>query len=91
MKAKEGVLEFLNKILTAELTAVHQYIAHAAMCDNWGYDRLHHEIHERALEEVKHAEGIVEHILYVVSERKPDCLSLAQVFSSVLMVNPLHK
>jgi len=77
MKAKEGVLEFLNKILTAELTAVHQYIAHAAMCDNWGYDRLHHEIHERALEEVKHAEGIVEHILYL--EGAPEMQRLGNV------------
>lgn len=77
MKAKEGVLDLLNKILTAELTAVHQYIAHAAMCDNWGYDRLHHGIHERALEEVKHAEGIVEHILYL--EGAPEMQRLGNV------------
>jgi len=52
------------------LTAMHQYIAHGAMCDNWGYDRLHHEIHERAMEEVSHAEGLVKHILYL--EGTPD-------------------
>ncbi len=77
MKAKKGVLEFLNKILAAELTAAHQYIANAAMCDNWGYDRLHHEIHERALEEVTHAEGIVELILYL--EGTPDMQRLGTV------------
>lgn len=77
MKAKNGVLEFLNKILTAELTAAHQYIANAAMCGNWGYDRLHHEIHERALEEVTHAEGIVKHILYL--EGAPDMQQLGTV------------
>lgn len=77
MKAKEGVLEFLNKILTAELTAAHQYIAHAAMCDNWGYDRLHHKIHERTEEEVKHAEGVVDHILYL--DGTPDLQRLGTV------------
>lgn len=77
MKAKEEVVEFLNKILTAEFTAVHQYLAHAAMCDNWGYERLHHEIHERALEEVNHAESIVEHILYL--EGTPDMQRLETV------------
>jgi bacterioferritin len=77
MEAKEGVLEFLNTILTAELTAVHQYVAHAAMSDHWGYERLHHEIHARALEEVKHAEGIVEHILYL--EGAPEMQRLGNV------------
>ena len=38
MKAKEGVVEFLNQVLKAELTAVHQYLLHAALCKNWGYD-----------------------------------------------------
>ena len=74
MKAKKGVLEHLNKILTAEMTAIHQYIAHAAMCDDWGYERLHHTIHERVTEEVSHAQGLVKHILYL--EGKPDLQSL---------------
>ena len=77
MKAKEGVLEFLNNVLTAELTAVHQYLAHAAMCKNWGYDRLHHEVHERALEEVNHAGEVIEHILYL--EGNPDMQRLRTV------------
>ena len=77
MKAKEGVLEFLNNILTAELTAAHQYIANAAMCGDWGYDRLHDTIHAHALEEVGHAGCIVEHILYL--EGKPDMQRLGTV------------
>ena len=39
MKAKEGVLELLNQVLKAELTAVHQYLLHAGLCKNWGYQR----------------------------------------------------
>lgn len=77
MKAKEGVLDFLNKVLTMELTAAHQYIANAAMCGNWGYDRLQHEIHERAMDEVNHAGEIVEHILYL--EGTPDMQRLGTV------------
>ncbi|RMH37630.1 MAG: bacterioferritin [Nitrospirae bacterium] len=65
MEAKQGVLEHLNKILTGELTAVHQYVAHAAMCENWGYERLHHALQERAHDELDHARSLVEHILYL--------------------------
>ena len=65
MKAKKGVLDFLNNILTAELTAAHQYVANAAMCRDWGYHRLHHEIHARALEEFNHGGEVIEHILYL--------------------------
>ena len=40
MKAKEGVVDLLNKILTEDLTVINQYFLHAKMCKNWGYDRL---------------------------------------------------
>lgn len=65
MKAKEGVVDRLNKILTAELTAVHQYLLHAALCGNWGYERLEHHLKETATEEVGHASGLIDHILYL--------------------------
>ena len=65
MKAKEGVLDQLNGILRAELTAVHQYLLHAAMCGNWGYDRLQHEFRELASEEVEHSSQLIDHILYL--------------------------
>lgn len=65
MKAKEGVLDNLNKILNAELTAVHQYLLHAGLSKNWGYMRLHHEFAELAEGEVKHASQLIDHILYL--------------------------
>jgi len=77
MKAEKGVIEHLNKILNAELTAIHQYIAHAAMCDDWGYDRLHQTIHDRVTEEVTHAEALVKHILYL--EGTPDLQTLEKL------------
>jgi bacterioferritin len=65
MKAKEGVVEYLNQVLKAELTAVHQYLLHAAMCKNWGYDRLHDHYSHLANEEVAHSSGLIDHVLYL--------------------------
>ncbi len=65
MKAKDGVLEFLNQILQSELTAVHQYLLHAALCKNWGYERLHEHFSHMAQEEVSHSSGLIDHILYL--------------------------
>jgi len=65
MKAKEGVVAILNKVLTADLTAINQYFVHAKMCENWGYDRLHHKVRERSIDEMKDAEELIEHILYL--------------------------
>jgi bacterioferritin len=65
MKAKEGVLEHLNGILKAELTALHQYLLHAALCKHWGYDRLHEYYSHLANEEVQHSSGLIDHVLYL--------------------------
>lgn len=65
MKAKEGVIDRLNKILTADLTAINQYFVHAKMCENWGYERLHHKVRARSFDEMKDAEQLIEHILYL--------------------------
>jgi bacterioferritin len=65
MKAKEGVVNILNKVLTADLTAINQYFVHAKMCENWGYERLHHKVRERSIDEMKDAEELIEHILYL--------------------------
>src|ERR1043166_4513394 len=59
MKAKEGVINILNKILTADLTAINQYYVHAKMCENWGYERLHHKVRERSISEMKDADECI--------------------------------
>ncbi len=56
MKGSELVLKALNEQLADELTAVNQYMVHAGMCANWGYEKLHGLIEKRAIEEMKHAE-----------------------------------
>ncbi len=65
MKAKEGVINILNKVLTADLTAINQYFVHAKMCENWGYERLYHKVYERSIDEMKDADALIGHILYL--------------------------
>ncbi len=65
MKAKEGIIDLLNKLLTANLTAINQYFVHAKMCANWGYDRLYHKVKERSFDEMKDADDLIEHVLYL--------------------------
>jgi len=68
MKGDKRVIELLNQLLAVELTAVHQYMLHARMCENWGYDRLFKKIHEEWHEEAEHADHLVERILYLDGE-----------------------
>jgi bacterioferritin len=65
MKPKEGVIDLLNEILTAELTAINQFFVHAKMCENWGYERLCHKVRERSFAEMKDADEVIDHILYL--------------------------
>ena len=67
MLAKEGVIDLLNRILTVDLTAINQYFVHAKMCDNWGYERLHHQVRQRSFDEMRDVEALVKHILYLES------------------------
>jgi bacterioferritin len=77
MKAKDGVLELLNKVLAAELTAVHQYMLHAALCKDWGYGRLHEHYSHLVTEEVGHSSGLIDHVLYL--DGTPDVQRLEKV------------
>ena len=70
MKGKPEVLEVLAGALTEELGALVQYILHAEMCDNWGYKSLGGFTKKRAIEEMQHAEKLIERILFL--EGAPD-------------------
>jgi bacterioferritin len=65
MKGNKQIIEKLNALLADELTAVNQYIVHSEMCHNWGYKHLHDTIRQRAIGEMKHAEKLIERILFL--------------------------
>ena len=65
MKGDSKIIAILNDVLTAELTAINQYFVHGEMCENWGYHRLHHVIRQHSIGEMKHAEQVIERILFL--------------------------
>jgi len=64
MKGHAEVIELLNEVLTAELTAVNQYFLDAKMFSNWGYERLGEKFREESIDEMKDADALIERILY---------------------------
>lgn len=90
MKANKRIVEFLNELLTLELTVVNQYFAHSKMCAAWGYGRLTAKLREDAMAEMRDAEAIIDRILFfegvpnlqrlgsvVLGETVPEVLKLA--------------
>lgn len=64
MQGNDDVVELLNEVLTAELTAINQYFVHSKMCANWGFDRLAEHGRAESIDEMKHAERLIDRILY---------------------------
>ena len=64
MKGDPKVIAVLNQVLKAELTAINQYFLHAEMCENWGYEKLAKHTRKESIEEMTHAEKLMEHILF---------------------------
>ena len=65
MKGNSKVLESLQQALREELLAINQYFLHAEMCENWKYDRLGDFIKKQSIDEMKHAEALIERILFL--------------------------
>jgi bacterioferritin len=65
MKGNKKVVDVLNQVLRKELTGINQYFIHAKMCENWGYDRLRALIRKESIEEMQHADRIIERILFL--------------------------
>jgi len=65
LRGHDQVITLLNEVLTNELTAINQYFIHGRMCENWGYDRLWHKLREESIGEMKHADALIERVLYL--------------------------
>ena len=64
MTGDPEIIDLLNDVLTGELTAINQYFVHAKMCSNWGYSKLGDHIRDESIDEMKHAEQLVDRVLY---------------------------
>ena len=76
MKGNDKLIGVLNELLADELTAINQYVVHGEMCSNWGYERLHEAAEGRSRDEMRHAEMLIERIIFldglpIVSELNP--------------------
>jgi bacterioferritin len=83
MQGNQEVVAQLNAALKAELTAICQYILHSEMQHNWGYHGLGAYIKKQAIDEMRHAEGLIERILYLEGTPHLDVLPTPQVGATV--------
>jgi bacterioferritin len=86
MKGNLKVIEQLNRALREELTAINQYFVHAEMCENWGYDKLARSIKKQSIDEMKHAEKLLERILFLDGQPSMEPLALSIGSNVKLMI-----
>jgi bacterioferritin len=65
MKGNEKVIDVLNQVLRKELTGINQYFMHAKMCKSWGYEKLYKHIWDESIEEMKHADEVIDRLLFL--------------------------
>jgi bacterioferritin len=83
MKGNEKILTTLNQLLADELTAINQYMVHSEMCDNWGYERLHKAFEKKAMDEMHHAEWLIQRILFLEGSPSVSKLNAIQIGAAV--------
>lgn len=65
MRGDNDIIELLNEVLTAELTAINQYFIHSKMCKDWGFEKIAKHKWDESIEEMRHADKVIERILFL--------------------------
>ena len=86
MKGNEKLIGVLNDLLADELTAISQYMVHSEMCENWGYPKLHKAIEKQAIDEMHHAEWLIQRILFLEGMPVVSKLNPMKIGKSVLEI-----
>jgi bacterioferritin len=84
MKGNKELVTVLNSLLADELTAINQYMVHSEMCENWGYGKLHNAIRKQAMDEMHHAEWLIERILFFEGAPTVSKLNAIKIGKTVL-------
>jgi len=84
MKGNEKLITVLNSLLADELTAINQYMVHSEMCANWGYGKLHQAIRKQAMDEMFHAEWLIERIIFLYGAPTVSNLNPMKIGKTVL-------
>jgi len=88
MKGNKDLIKTLNSLLADELTAINQYMVHSEICENWGYARLHLAIRKQAMDEMHHAEWLIERIIFFEAAPTVSKLNAMKIGKTVLeMIN----
>jgi bacterioferritin len=88
MKGNPKLITVLNSLLAEELTAINQYMVHSEMCENWGYSKLHTAIKKQAMDEMHHAEWLIERIIFLDGSPTVSKLNAMKIGKTVLaMIN----
>jgi bacterioferritin len=83
VKAKEGVVELLNSLLTIELTAINQYFVQAEICKAWGFEHLYEKLMDSSMEEMRDSRRLIRHILYLEGLPNMQRMNRVQIGESV--------
>lgn len=84
MQGNNRIITTLNALLADELTAISMYMVHSEMCDNWGYEKLHKAIEQQAMDEMHHAEWLIQRIIFLEGLPIVSRLNPMQIGTSVL-------
>jgi bacterioferritin len=84
MQGNQDLLVVLNQLLADELTAINQYMVHAEMCENWGYEQLHQAIEHQARDEMYHAKWLIQRIIFLDGAPEVSKLNTVRIGSSVV-------